>query len=559
MRRIVRGFLLAFALLLIPAAAFAHPLGNFTINRYSRVEIGPDEARLRYVLDLAEIPTLQELRAASPTGAVDDASRQLLLDDKTRDLAAGARLTIDGVPVVWRVESATLDLIPGQADLETMRVALTLVAPTRASEGLRVEYRDTNYAGRIGWHEVVLRGEGGIGLRDSTAPAIGATNELLDYPEDPLQTPPDVSAGSAAVSLLGASSDRARGPSAARSIVSWTPVDRVPAELTGLVRDGAGNPLALLGALALAAALGAMHGLGPGHGKTLVAAYLIGSRGTARHAALLGLTVTLTHTLGIYALGVVTLVAAAFIVPETLYPVISLVSGLMVAAVGVSLVRARLFGASHHGHSHQLPPSLTLPRKGGGHQHGHPYHDHAHAHNRSEGHEELSPGLSAGGGRGTAGHAHYDDHHLHDHEHAHEHAHGHDRRNVDEHAHGPHTHTHEIPERARDALMPRSLVMLGISGGILPCPTALVLLLAAISFQNVPLGMLLVMAFSVGLAGILTTIGLLVVYGGRALGRLQLGAGLAASRPVRLLPALSAFAITLWGLAITAQAAMAFL
>ena len=107
--------------------------------------------------------------------------------------------------------------------------------------------------------------------------------------------------------------------------------------------------------------------------------------------------------------------------------------------------------------------------------------------------------------------------------------------------------------------MPRSLLMLGVSGGILPCPTALVLLLAAISFQNVPLGMVLVMAFSVGLAGILTTIGLLVVYGGRALGRMQVGARLGASRPVRLLPALSAFVITLWGLAITAQAAMAFL
>ena len=294
---------------------------------------------------------------------------------KTRDLAAGARLMIDGAPVAWRVESASLELVPGQADLETMRVALTLAAPTRAAEGARVEYRDTNYAGRIGWHEVVLRGEGGIGLRDSTAPAVGATNELLDYPDDPMKTPPDVSVASAMIGLSGASKDGARGaPSAARSIFSWTPVDRVPAELTALVRDGTANPLALLGALALAAALGAMHGLGPGHGKTLVAAYLIGSRGTARHAALLGLTVTLTHTLGVYALGVVTLAAAAFIVPETLYPVISLLSGLVVVAVGVSLIRTRLLGASGNDHRHELPLSLTLPRKGGGDGHGHPHH-----------------------------------------------------------------------------------------------------------------------------------------------------------------------------------------
>ena len=102
----------------------------------------------------------------------------------------------------------------------------------------------------------------------------------------------------------------------------------MPAELTSFIRgDASANGVALLAALALAAALGAMHGLGPGHGKTLVAAYLIGSRGTAKHAALLGLTVTLTHTLGVYVLGVITIVAARFIVPETLYPLISLASG----------------------------------------------------------------------------------------------------------------------------------------------------------------------------------------------------------------------------------------
>ena len=492
MKRVLRGLLFGFALLLVlPAVVAAHPLGNFTVNRYSRVDLAPDEARLRYVLDLAEIPTLQELRAASPSGSLDEVLRQRLLDAKTKELTGGARLTIDGAPVSWSVQSASLDLLPGQADLDTLRIALTLAAPAQIIEGARVEYRDTNYAGRIGWHELVLRGAGGVALRDSTAPASDETDELRNYPTDPSRPPLDVSTARAAVTFSGVSdAGSSRTEAVRRLATAWAPFDRVPAELTAFIRgDAGGSPIALLAALALAAALGAMHGLGPGHGKTLVAAYLIGSRGTPKHAALLGLTVTLTHTLGVYALGVVTLVAARFIVPETLYPVITLLSGLMVVAIGVSLVRSRLGGGSGHTHGDQ--------------------HDHSH--------------------------------------------HGY------QHGNAPRAHSHEMPERARDALMPRSLVMLGVSGGILPCPTALVLLLAAVSFHNIPLGMLLVAAFSVGLAGILTAIGLLVVYGGRALGRMGLGARLAASRPARLLPAFSAVAITLWGLAITAQAALSFL
>jgi len=276
----------------------------------------------------------------------------------------------------------------------------------------------------------------------------------------------------------------------------------VPAELTGFIRGEAGtNPLAVLAAFALAALLGAMHGLGPGHGKTLVAAYLVGTRGTPRHAALLGLTVTVTHTVGVYALGVVTLLAARFIVPETLYPVITLASGLMVLGIGVTLVRTRLRGA-RDGHVHA-------------HEHGH--------------------------------------------DHVHEHGHSHTHPQVGGHVHASRTHSHEVPERARDALMPRNLLMLGVSGGILPCPTALVLLLAAVSFHNIPLGLVLVFAFSLGLAGILSAIGLLVVFGGRVLGRGTLGAHFATSRAVRLLPALGAIVITFWGLAITAQAALSFL
>jgi nickel/cobalt exporter len=525
MNRTLSSLLVGLILLVgVPAAvASAHPLGNFTVNRYSKLEIGRESVQLRYVLDLAEIPTLQELQLVGASGAVDESLRRRLLQEKSSQLSRGARLTLNGEPVAWGVESASFDLLAGQADLQTMRVSLTLVAPFDATEGARIDYQDANYGGRIGWHEIVVRAADGLGVRDSTAPVTDQTDELRNYPTDPLRPPLDVSSARATLTLIGViDGEPTRAVGLPRFGLFSTPLKPVPPELTSIIRGDAGaNSVALLAALALAAALGAMHGLGPGHGKTLVAAYLIGSRGTAKHAALLGLTVTVTHTIGVYALGALTIVAARFIVPETLYPLISLVSGLMVLAIGVSLVRSRLGPMAHrqvhthdHGHSHQLPPSLTLPLKGGGDRHE---HDHAH--------------------------------HLHEHHHS----------GAVAHSHGGRVHSHDVPERARDTLMPRNLIMLGISGGILPCPTALVLLLAAISFHNIPLGLLLVLAFSVGLAGILTAIGMLVVYGGRTLRHIQVGARLAASRPARLLPALSAFVIALWGLAITAQAALSFL
>ena len=221
---------------------------------------------------------------------------------------------------------------------------------------------------------------------------------------------------------------------------------------------------------------GAVHALSPGHGKAMVAAYLVGTRGTARHALALGLTVTITHTIGVFALGAVALALSAYVLPEQLYPWLNLASGLLVLGVGASVVRGRVRRA-------RTPASE--------HHHHHRDHDHHHEH----------------------GH----DHHHHDHA----------------------------------DLRPRALLAMGASAGLIPCPSALVVLLGAVAQHQIGLGMVLIVAFSAGLAATLTGLGLLVVAAGRVSTRLS---GARAGRVLTVLPALSALAIVAVGLALTAQA-----
>jgi ABC-type nickel/cobalt efflux system permease component RcnA len=214
------------------------------------------------------------------------------------------------------------------------------------------------------------------------------------------------------------------------------------------------TPGFVLLSLVLALFWGAAHALSPGHGKAIVAGYLVGSRGTPRHAVLLGGVVTVTHTIGVFALGLVTLALSAFFLPEQLYPWLNLVAALMVVGVGLGILRARV-------------------------------HARAHAH----------------------------DHHHH--------------------------HHHEV----------RGLVGVGISAGIVPCPTALVVLLAAISLHRVGYGLVLILAFSLGLAASVTGIGLVAVSAKRLFSRLSFEGSV-----VRALPAVSAFVVIGLGVVMTARA-----
>ncbi|MBV9791866.1 MAG: sulfite exporter TauE/SafE family protein [Chloroflexi bacterium] len=302
----------------------------------------------------------------------------------------------------------------------------------------------------------------------------------------------------AAQLVIAPGSAAASGERSQPSVIAAQPNDR----LAALITTEELSPLVLLVALLSALGLGAVHALSPGHGKTIVAAYLIGSRGTARHALFLGVTVTATHTIGVFALGLITLYASRYILPEQLYPWLGIISGGLVVALGLSLLRQRIVAL-----------------------------------------------------RGTGMSAHTSDHtHDHDHHHDHDHTHDHDGSQHLTHTHGGHRHTHAIPGADGSSVSWRSLLALGISGGLIPCPSALVVMLSAISLGRIGLGLLLIVMFSVGLAGVLTGVGLLFVHGKRWIDRLGAGRRQRLSLGLRGLPVASAVIVTAAGMIITAQA-----
>ena len=320
MRRLVAALVVAVVLLpMFGVSAAAHPLGNFTVNHFSRVIVGADAIRVRYVLDLAEIPTLQELQAGRVDGIVP-----VLVD--------GLSLRVGGAAVPLAVRSSTTEQLPGQAGLKTLRVTVDLEA-RGARDGSRIEYRDSTFEGRIGWHAVVFQGT----VRDASVPSTDPTDELRSYPSDPGATPPDVTIATATVDLSAVGVVDA-GPALAGA--PRFAIDTSADQLSAFLRSGSSDVGALLAALIVAMFLGALHGLGPGHGKAMVAAYLVGSRGTASQAVILGSTVTVTHTLGVYFLGAVTLVAAQYVLPERLYPILGVLSGVLVVVIGLGLLRS---------------------------------------------------------------------------------------------------------------------------------------------------------------------------------------------------------------------------
>ena len=516
--------LLGASLLVPPQEAEAHPLGNFTVSRYSRLELTPGLARLRYVVDMAEIPTFQERAAidADRDGRIADAEADAYAERQAEQIRRNIRLTVDGRQVDVRLTEREIAFPEGQGGLETLRLGLWFEAPLPPISGaISAEYRDDNFADRLGWREIVVRGGPGIDLSGATVPDADISDELRSYPEDMLQRPLD--RREARFSFAPG----AGKPLDAASTAGAT-VTRGQDRFAALIARDLTLPVILV-SLLVAMGLGALHALGPGHGKTVVAAYLVGSRGTTKHAVFLGLTVTLTHTSSVFALGLVTLYLSEFILPEQLFPWLSFLSGAGIAALGVgllwsrtrTLLRRRAIPAQHHHHGD--PPT--------------PAHVHAHA--------TLQPPARARMRHHTAepGHVHGQDH-GHSHAHAHEHEH-----DSSLHSHGGRVHSHLPPGTAGERVTWKSLLALGISGGILPCPSALVVLLTAISLHRVGYGMLLIFAFSVGLAGVLTGIGLLLVHARGLFRRLPLDSAVA-----RITPVLSAAVVTALGAVIAFRA-----
>ena len=511
--------LLVAALFLAPAASEieAHPLGNFTVNHFARIEVG-SALRVHYVVDMAEIPAFQESQIidANSDGALSDAELGAYLERVAPRYSDGLLLTIDGERAPLKLAAKAISMPQGAGGMKTLRIECDFEGALQAdgASGIhRLRFEDTNFSERIGWREIMVAPSAGANVFDSTAFGSTLTDELKAYPQDMLAAPLDER--TAAFSLTfgavppGASALRTRDGRAA------TPSRDLLAELIN-VREV--TPFVALLGLLLAAGLGALHAFSPGHGKTVVGAYLVGSRGTAKHAAFLGLTVTITHTLGVFALGLVTLFASQYVVPERLFPVLSFVSGGIVLVIGLSLFARR----------------LRLALKGAADLHTHPdgtTHAHGHAHEDHQG--EHTP------------------EHAYDHAHQHEHEHDHAREGHAglTHSHGGREHSHLPPGAEGGRVTWRSLLALGISGGLLPCPSALVVLLSAISLHRVGYGLALVVAFSLGLAATLTGIGLVFVFLGRFIKR-PAGSGLL----VRVLPVMSAFVIACVGAAICYEA-----
>lgn len=406
------------ALFFMAAGALgAHPMGNLSVSHYSRIDVSVGGVSIRYVLDLAEIPTLELLQQWNAGAGTPQPELDRHAAAQAREWARNLRIVAGGraVPVV--LDRASVVLSKAAADMPTARVTAELHADAPSGS---LTYEDGNFPDRAGWKEIVIVPGADAMLRNASPAGADRSRELTAYPTDALLAPPqDLKATlqwSSAAQTSAAPGIAVRGD-----------------DLSKLLHQGdLGWGMTILGMMA-AFALGAIHALSPGHGKTIVAAYLVGSRGTMKHAAFLGGMVTFTHTASVFFLGFVTLFLSRYVLPERIYPVLGAISGLSIVWIGAMLFFRRMRNALH-------------------------------------------------------GHPHY--HHHHDHDHGDGHAHSH------------------VPE---GEVTMGSLIALGASGGLVPCPSALVLLLSSVALRRISLGLTLLVAFSTGLAVVLMGIGMMVL------------------------------------------------
>ena len=459
----------------VPAPAVAHPLGNFTINHLVEFDARRGPAHVRYVLDMAEIPTFEVMRARSATADMDGAALRAWAHDEIAQVAPALDVEADGARLPLVPSAARATTRPGAGGLPTLYwvVDFRVAVPAHAR---RVTITDGSFPGRIGWKDVVV------------APATEPTHELRHYPSALLGSPRAVTSAAIAYGASGAGvrtaaatgSDDAPAQSQARSNA-----------LSDMLARGTANPWIVLLTLLAAIGLGALHAAEPGHGKTLLAVSLVGARATPRQALLLAVGLTVAHTAGVIALGCALLVAARWIVPEAIYPWITLLSGGAVALLGATAL-ARFVRA----------------RRGAG---------HAHA------------GLAhAGHGHDLSG------------RHAHDHGHDHD-----------HGHQHHAPA-GDQPLSFRGVMLVAMGGNVAPCPAALVVLLAALALHEVAYGIAVVLAFSIGLAAVLTGLGIALVRGAAWIAKRPAFDALASYAPLA-----SACVISVIGAVMLGQAAAA--
>ncbi len=502
----------------VPLISFAHPMGNFSINHYSRITIHQGSVEIRYLIDKAEIPTFQDIRQFDLRPKADHPSVSRYLDFQQQLLRKGLSLASDGEPIRLALVSRQVKFAEGAGGLSTLKIDLTFSGRLPVGTDIhKLLYLDNNFPERAGWKEVVVLGEG-IAILDSSAPGTDRSRELTIYSSDALNSPPQQT--SAVVDFRATLVAPQKPPVKPNGIVRKlhrSPEPGTESKLKPAPRPSRGQgaaatvrvPVAsqtpntprnrftqlisnqsklgfwmLLSAALIAASLGALHALEPGHGKTVVAAYLVGSRGTARHAVLLGIVVTAAHTAGVYLLGAATLYASRYIVPEQLYPWLGTISGLSVVGLGVFIFLRHWTGETG---------------------------EHSHAPGELHSHWFLSVLKQA--------------------------------------TFKPAAQPARVKTIHRQMSL-RELCILGVTGGIVPCPAALVVLLSAFSLHRIGFGLFLITAFSFGLAAVLVAVGLMMVYGKRMLSA-RLPAGNAA---LRYLPLLSSTFMMFLGVGITTSA-----
>lgn len=547
-----RVLLILLALLLVPISrCFAHPMGNFSVNHYARLTFRQDGIEVQYFIDLAEIPTYQELQQYNIAPS-DAASLELYLKLRGAELARGLSLRIDGRQVPLHSVSQGVIFPPGAGGLPTMKLGYTFRAayPGAAVAG-NVTYADNNYAGHAGWKEIIVQGPPSL-LLATSASSIDRSAGLSNYPTDMLNSPPQDLTATLRIAIPGAPQS-AKQSQATTAAAANRPANALSSTITAISRKHTSKPAGgkhsapmhwhaaavtpaspqpspvvpmqleanrqgtardrfteawcrmmspgtamslwfLLTAALISMGLGALHAMEPGHGKTIVAAYLVGSKGTARHAFLLGLIVTVAHTASVFALGAITLYASRYILPEQLYPWLGLLSGLTIAALGGYMFLRRWTGEEmEHAHT-------------GGEMYVHWF--------SSKGKQPASmdpfapPETTLQSGAAAAA------------------------------------------SSSTKTLSLLQLFTLGITGGIIPCPAALVVLLSAIALHRIHLGFFLITCFSVGLAAVLISFGFLMVYARRFMGRWQMDGPWTR----RWLPVASAAIMTILGVAIAIRA-----
>jgi nickel/cobalt transporter (NicO) family protein len=489
--------LLLFILCLVVSAS-AHPLGNFSVNQFSRITIEREQILVKCVLDLAEIPTFQASQEIDNDGdtVLSQQELDLYAERITPSYLSNLRLVVDGAALSLRSGSRNIVLTNGAGGLNTIRVEWEFIANNSVSslQEHRLRFENANYTSRVGWNEIIVSRVGDINVFNSDRYATGLSDELRSYPEEMLTNPPDERSAELAFSRSSIPTgaiplqNRNGSPSTAEQ----------DDKLARLIAVPVITPEIMIVGVLIAFGLGAVHAMSPGHGKTVVGAYLVGSKGTLKHAAFLGVTVTITHTIGVFAVGLITVFASSYILPERIMPFLSFVSGLLVLAIGLSLFKSRL---------------LSLMGYQTDADHSHHHHHHPHTHQRGHSHAHGDEG-----------------------QHDHDHGVGGDGLT---HTHDGHTHSHAMP----DKITWRSLLSLGISGGLLPCPSALILMLSSIALNRIGYGFLLTVAFSVGLAATLMCVGIAFLY----LGKLLDGPSISGNPVVKALPVLSAFVIACVG------------